>query len=267
MENLLIIPDYNNFASFLKLAEQYDACFEYNDFYDTTLLDDEKKCQERIAFYQSAGRNTGRDTIHGAFLDVTVHSDDSLIREISERRVRQSMEVAKAMGVRGVIFHTGTIPNFRESFYEDHWVERNRQFFTEICGEYGGIEVYMENMFDIQPVLLARLGEAMQEVNNFGVCLDYAHATIFGGEPSEWLTSLAPYIRHIHINDNDGVHDLHDAVGDGIIDWQRFDRKVRKTGLSPTVLIETRSLDKQKKSLEFMKEHSIYPFQKERGDR
>ena len=265
MKNLYIIPDHRELAPFLELAEAYDACFEYNDFFDPALLEDEKACKERIEFYLNAGRNTENDTIHGAFLDVTVHSDDPLIREVSVRRVRQSMEAAKALGVRGVVFHTGTIPNFKGAYYSNNWVNKNRQFFTELCQEYAGLEVYMENMFDMEPDLLLRLGQEMQEVKNFGICLDYAHARIFGGEPEVWLNCLAPFVRHMHINDNDGVEDLHNAVGDGVIDWQRFDQGIRMKAVTPTVLIETRSIEKQRRSLAYMQAHAIYPFPAKRG--
>ena len=265
MKKLYIIPDYRDFAPFLELAEEYDACFEYNDFYEPALLDDEKKCQERIDFYRATGRDTANDTMHGAFFDVTVHSDDSLLREVSVKRVRQSMEVAKALGLRGVVFHTGTIPNFKGDYYSNNWVSRNKQFWTELCREYAGIEVFMENMFDMNPELLLRLGQEMREVKNFGICLDYAHARIFGGKPEEWLEQLAPFVRHMHINDNDGERDLHNAVGDGVVDWQVFDKGIRQKGIVPTVLIETRSIEKQRESLAYMQEYSIYPFPVKRG--
>ena len=46
----------------------------------------------------------GYCTLHGAFLDVTVFSDDSLIARASDYRVEQSLTIAKRLGVEGLYF-------------------------------------------------------------------------------------------------------------------------------------------------------------------
>ena len=257
-----LIPDPERLDQSAALAEEYGAFFEYNDFYEPAVLDDPAECARRIRRYEALGRDRSLDTVHGAFLDVTVHSSDPRIRRVSEQRVRQSMDIARSLGVRGIVFHTGTIPNFRSGYYSRGWLERNHAFWTEICGEYPELEVLMENMFDMEYTLLASLSPLMAGSKNFGVCLDYAHARVFGGDPDQWLMALAPYVRHMHINDNDGLDDQHRAVGDGVIDWQRFDRCVSKAGIRPSVLVETRSLELQRKSLQFMQANGIYPFTK-----
>ena len=255
-----LIPNPERLEESCALAEEWDAGFEYNDFYDPALLDDAARLRERIARYRALGRAGRGDTLHGAFYDVTVHSRDGQIRAISERRVRQSMDAAQALGVRGVVFHTGLIPNYHDAFYSRPWLEDNLRFWTKLCAEYPGIEVWMENMFDREPERLAELAGAMRDVPQFGVCLDYAHASVFGGEPGVWVRALAPYIRHLHLNDNDGLADRHDAVGDGVTDWALFDRRIRAEGLRCSALIETRSLKKQRRSLHFLRERRIYPF-------
>lgn len=67
----------------------------------------------------------------------------------------------------------------------------------------------MENMFDEAPDILAGLAERMKDIENFGICLDYAHAMLSKCPGDEWVRTLAPYIRHMHINDNDLENDLH----------------------------------------------------------
>lgn len=255
-----LIPDPDRLTESCALAEQADACFEYNDFYIPSLLDDPAALDERIRLYKGLSRDRSRDTLHGAFLDVTVHSDDPRIREVSALRVRQSLDIAGRLGLRGAVFHTGLIANFRSPAYREGWLYRNRTFWAEICEAYRPMEVFLENMFDTEPDSLAALGEAMQDVPNFGLCLDYAHAQVFGSIEDDWIGRLAPYIRHMHINDNDGFDDLHDAVGDGVIDWRRFSRRMREAGTDCSVLIETRSIEKQRRSLRFIRGNGIYPF-------
>ncbi len=260
MQKLYLIPDPVRPDASLALAEEYGAGFEYNDFFVPRLLDDPEKLRERIAFWRGFGREKRRDTMHGVFFDVTIHSDDDRIRRVSEERVRGSVEIAQEMELRGVVFHTNLIPNFKSQFYLDNWLEKNVDFFTKLCAEFPEVEIWMENMFDTEPYMLRAMAERMAGVKNFGLCYDRAHAQVFGGGPEGWLEALAPYIRHMHINDNDGLTDRHDAVGTGIIDWRGFDAALRARGVGASVLVETTDLEKQRMSLEYMKANGLSPF-------
>lgn len=262
MGQLLLIPDPAQAKASCAMAERYHACFEYNDFYQMELLDDPAALRGRIALYRSLDRDTSRDTMHGAFLDITIHSEDPLIREISRKRVFQSMEVAKALGVRGIVFHTGAIATFFSRFYDENWLRSNREFWSSVAECFPDIEILMENMFDNRVELILSLAEELSDLPNFGICLDYSHAGIFGKDPARWVEKLAPYIRHLHINDHDGKADLHEAVGEGITDWKTFDRALRESKIDPSVLIEVRSLEKWERSVNYLSENGIFPFEK-----
>ena len=260
--NVSIIPLFGQRQASADLAEEYGAAFEYNDFFSPALLGDGAACFRRVRDYLAMGRDTSRDTLHGAFLDVTIHSDDADIRRVSETRVRQSMACARDLGVRGVVFHTNLIPNFNLPSYVANWVSRNRDFWGRILEEFPNQEIYIENMFDLTPEPIARLAEAMGGHPRFGLCLDWAHAVVFGGGGPDpvWADRLGPWVRHMHINDNDGLADLHLAVGEGVVDWQRYDSRIRRLPTAPTVLVETSDLARQRRSLEYMERRGIYPF-------
>lgn len=256
---LHLIPDIEHLEESLQLLETYQAAYEYNDFFLADILEDKKKQLGIIDFYAKHRRDFSQDTMHGAFLDVTVHSSDKKIREISELRVRQSMEIAKEMGLRGVVFHTNRIYGFRDETYLKNWIETNKNFFSTICEEYPNQQIFMENMFDEAPDILCRLAEEMSGCENFGVCLDYAHGAISGTAAEEWIRQLAPYVRHMHINDNDLKNDLHLAVGTGQIDWKKFTQEMEQYHIDASVLIEVSGIEKQKKSLEYMIKEGIFP--------
>lgn len=264
MNRLYLVPDRRDMERMCGLARTYGCAFEYNDFYLARVLDDAEGQDEIIAGYSAYRDSFQEDTMHGAFLDVTVHSSDPLIRDASMLRIRQSMEIARRMGLRGVVFHTGRLAGFREKNYLANWRDVNAAFFTELAGQYPDQQIYMENMFDEAPDILAGLAERMQGVENFGVCLDYAHAMLSGRPGQEWIEALAPYIRHIHINDNDLENDLHRPVGSGSLNWQEFDWLVRKYHINAPVLIEVSGYEAQKQSLEYMRQQGIYPMEKER---
>ena len=253
MRRISIIPQRDNMEESLRLSKEYNANFEYNDFFLPFVLDDEEKKKELIDFYKSIDRDRSEDTMHGAFLDVTLHSTDNRIREVSELRVRQSMEIAKELGIRGVVFHTNMIANFKDAAYMKKWVDTNAAFYKKLLQEYPGIHVFVENMFDLDPDMLVQLAGEMAEEPYFGICLDYAHATISKVEAKKWFEVLKPYIKHMHINDNDLKHDLHMAIGTGNINYKELKELLESCEIEPSILVEVSKLEDQEASLVYMK--------------
>lgn len=70
-----------------------------------------------------------------------------------------------------------------------------------------------------------------------GMCLDTGHAHV-GGCLMEMTRVLAPYIRYVHLHDNDGVRDSHRAPGMGTIDWDAWYRALVALPRRPWVMFE-----------------------------
>ncbi len=256
IDDLLIIPERNNLKSSISLAKEFGCGFEYNDFFSPGVLDDAGMQEDIINLYKSVGDLPSYTTLHGAFFDITIFSDDPLIREVSDKRVEQSIYIGRKLGVKGIVFHTNYTPNFNLDSYRDSWVKRNAAYWREKLSKYRDINIYIENMFDTDYELIKRLGEELKDVENFGICFDYAHAHVFGNQEDieSWVTNLAPYVKHIHINDNDFVSDLHLTVGAGNIDWIKFKTYYEEYFSGASVLLEVTGYEKSKQSLEFIKQ-------------
>ena len=237
------IPEYKNAEDWAGLAADFGLSFEYNEFFNPVLLEDKEKLEEVIRTYEGIGRDTTDDTLHGAFLDITVSSSDPLIRNISDYRVRQSLDIGSRLKVRGVVFHTNYLTDFKSSPYREKWVHENTLYWRGISSEYKNLCIYMENMFDDTPELLTRLAENLNDTENFGVCLDLAHAHLSKVPLSGWIDALKKHIKHIHINDNFGEEDLHLAVGRGNIDWSVL-KNPELTQNRPSILLEVSGKDK-----------------------
>ena len=256
MSKFLIIPQLKNIDESLKLAEEYSFGFEFNDFFSPDVLDSKERVKKIAAEYK-AHKLPNLLTCHGDFFDVLIFSEDKHIRNISEMRVRQSIEAALEVGAEAVIFHTNHNPFFTAESYVKNWMDCNMKFWSGILAEYPHIKIYIENMCDSSPHMLAVLSERLSAFSNYGVCFDYAHASVFGSDIDEWVTALAPYVKHMHINDNDLKSDLHLAVGDGKIDWNRFKEHYFKFFTKASVLIETSSIENQRRSAEFLSKLGI----------
>lgn len=260
MSIIEIIPKKDEIGKSLELAAKYNASFEYNDFFVPDVLDQPSQVDALISFYLKQPHDRSNDTLHGAFLDIVIHSSDAKIREISDQRMRQSMDIAKALGIRGVVFHTNYIANFYDKVYRQNWLDKNAAYFAALAADYPNIQIYMENMFDLEPDLFAAFGEATKNIPTLHLCLDIAHAHLSNSSLEDWMSQAHPFIRHIHINDNDGHFDLHQAAGQGSIDWKKFNQLMQQYQIPASLLIENSSIESQQKSLAFLEKNHIYPF-------
>lgn len=256
MKKVLIIPDIHNLEESLKLAKKYNLGFEYNDFFNPDVLDDEAKISELIERYKRY-KLPDYCTLHGAFFDVIPFSKDKKIREISLLRIKQSIDAARKLGATAVVFHTNFNPFLNTVEYMNYWIEENVKIWSSILEENKDINIYIENMFDESPDVLKGLSKALCIYDNFGVCLDYGHVSISKVSPMEWINSLGEFVKHIHINDNDLVSDLHLSWGEGKVDRSLFYEVYEEIMPNATVLIENSRIDRQINSLNKLEEEGF----------
>lgn len=249
---LHLIPDANNITESLKLSERFDASFEYNDFFIPDLLDDKEALKARIDMYKSLDRDRTKDTLHGVFFDICVNSSDSKIRKISCERMESGLMIASELDCKGVIFHTNTIPGFETPFYLNGWLSAHEEFYTKMCEKYSNLNIYVENMFDYKPDMLLRLAQKLENVSNFGVCYDVSHSHVHDISMNEWMVKLAKYIKHLHINDNYGKNDEHNALGDGTIDWDEYFKLINELLINASMLVEVKSFEAQRSSFDYL---------------
>lgn len=253
MTQLYFIPDAKNPGGSAEFSKEQDVLFEYNDFIFPDMLDDTQAVEERIALYKSLGRDTSGDTMHGAFFDVTVFSYDAKVREISRLRLRQSMEIAKKLGLRGVVFHGNYLPFLKGERYDANWLSYTEEALRELAHEYPETEIFLENMFEDSPEPLRRLAERLEDVNNFGICLDYSHALLGSRKGGIWFSALSRFIRHIHVNDHFFDGDVHMVPGEGQTDWEEFFWLKRNYAPEASIHCEVSGLEAAKKGIAFLK--------------
>lgn len=252
-----IIPDYMDVEKSLELSKEYHTLWEYNDFLEPDIYGDSDKLKQRISYYEGLHRPSGTDTMHGAFLGLDIAALDPVIRERSRELCKQSLEIARKLKLKGVVFHTGLIGGLRVSYYLENWLKAAEEFWGEKCRNYPELIIYMENSFEQEPDIFVKLMERMKEYSNFRICLDYAHAVITATPIEIWMEKLARYISHMHINDNDLKNDLHLVPGDGQIDYRKWYELYEKYQIRGTVLLELKGNDEIKRALDYMKKEEF----------
>ena len=244
-----IIPNINQLDKYLELSEKYDFGFEYNEFYEPHILDS-NELDSYIYRYKSLNRKN--DTLHGVFYDITLNSNDPLIKDASFKRVEQSFIIAKKLNVKGIVFHTNYITWMKDEYYINNYIEKTKEVFEYLVKKYD-MDIYIENMFDLEPFILKEL---LDKCNNkrINCCLDIAHASISNVSLDIWFKELKKYIKHIHINDNDLKIDMHEEIGKGKIDYKKAFNLINNLDNNDelSILIEIKDYDKALNSYNYI---------------
>ena len=90
-----------------------------------------------------------------------------------------------------------------------------------------------------------RRTENLQQVNDprLGLCLDVGHANTCVSEtpPMDWIAPMAPWLRHVHLHNNQGDTDLHAPLGEGNIPMRQIIDTVLQAAPEATFTIENQN--------------------------
>ncbi|MFO7320405.1 MAG: sugar phosphate isomerase/epimerase family protein [Chloroflexota bacterium] len=192
--------------------------------------------------------------LHGPFMDIAPGSPDRRANQVAIERFQHAIRIARSLNAEKVIFHANFIGAIRADSYRRGWHERNVVFWNEIA-EYArqyDVVIAVENMWEFDPEII---GAVLREVDhpNLRACLDVGHARLYSDVPlKDWLAALEPYLVHVHLNNNDGVSDMHRSLDSGVIDYHRVLPELRSLSNPPSMTLEMNCLDDMLSSLEFL---------------
>ncbi|MFN3740697.1 MAG: sugar phosphate isomerase/epimerase family protein [Thermodesulfovibrionales bacterium] len=154
-------------------------------------------------------------TIHAPFMDLSPGAIDSLVRKVTVQRFSTIIEIAGSLGAKAVVFHSG-YEKWKYGLKIEPWLEGSIKTWKEILERVAGrFLVLIENIFEDEPANLRLLMEEI-DIPNFGLCFDTGHFNLFSRVSlQEWLSHTLPYIRELHLHNNDRTSDQHYPVDEG----------------------------------------------------
>jgi len=158
-------------------------------------------------------------SMHGVINDMAYTSGDSLIVEVVTKRFIQSVHAASLHNINHLIFHSSyrTYHAINKPLV-DWYVKTSIDFWKGFERNIpDGMTVLLENFEDEDPELIV---EILQGIDSPKICccFDVGHANVYSSVPLEkWIHVLGKFVRHVHINDNDGKRDSHLPLGKGSI--------------------------------------------------
>ena len=101
----------------------------------------------------------------------------------------------------------------------------------------------MYEPIDTQKDNLENVSAVLTQVPELLFHLDIGHASLFGRKPEQFIKEFHQRLKHVHLNDNDRMRDLHLPMGAGSIDWRKA-IKVLKRYYNGTITLEVFSRDR-----------------------
>lgn len=194
-------------------------------------------------------------SIHSPISDVNIASHMDKIRRASIAEVEDSFRLASDIGAECVVVHPGTIPSMAYKF-TDKILDYNTDSLLKcqrLSEEYG-VRMCLENMPLVDGLLYSNVDALFEFVENTlggAVCMDVGHAFTNGFEVEDMFKSDC--VHHVHLSDNDGSYDMHDALGSREIDFIGVFDVLKEKKYDGICVIEVKSLSNVYKSIDYLK--------------
>jgi sugar phosphate isomerase/epimerase len=193
-------------------------------------------------------------TVHSPLSDINIASYNQAIRRSSVSQIKKSIDIASSMEPGLVVVHPGHIPILGKKFRKK--ILNNSNESLSECSRYAediGVMLCVENMPDIDGLLGKDINELHEMVEKLGayITLDVGHANNMKFEISEMLRS--PLIKHIHLSDNDGSFDNHNAIGSVNIDFKSLFKELNNLNYNGILVVEVKDPKAVTESLDYLK--------------
>ena len=199
-------------------------------------------------------KGISRSILHAPVNELFPCAVDEKARELAAYRYRQAIHLAKGYGSEKIVIHGGYTP----WFYHPVWyVSQSISFWKQFLKENPDMDIVLENVLETTPDLIV---DILEEVNDprFRMCFDVGHINAYSYVPIlDWLEACAPWIGHIHINNNDGREDRHNSLYEGMIPMKELLKRVALLCPDATLTLE---MTEVKTSLDWLKRERIWNF-------
>jgi sugar phosphate isomerase/epimerase len=178
-------------------------------------------------------------TLHGPFFDLVPGGMDKRILQASRERLKQAFDLIPLFNPLSIVCHTG-YDRKRYIDDQDQWLETAMETWTQLLQSLEGSETILmfENVYEKTPNMLLRLIKGLDS-ERVGFCFDAGHMNVFSKTDLDgWLTAMTPFLKQLHLHDNEGDRDDHLAIGAGKINFDRLFSHIERKQLKPIITLE-----------------------------
>ncbi len=197
-------------------------------------------------------------SVHLPFHDLQPGSLDDLILQATRDRLKKSLDMAVLYQPKYLVGHANFIPIYSNIFSK--WLGRAAETWRQVLRAWtGNAPLYLENVRENDPRPLSDLLSELSEYRAY-FCFDLGHWSSYGGgshyqNMTAWIQTMGPFLRHMHLHDNDGIADQHLGLGQGEIPWFELFAGLEFLELTPGFTLEPHTKEDLEATLSYMQKH------------
>lgn len=182
-------------------------------------------------------------SVHAPFADINIASPSRLIWKATFKRLRSSLENARALNASLWVFHPGMKTGISMFYPGKEWLQNIKtvRLLHKIACDYG-LKIGLENVPEPYPFLMKSVKDFKifysEVAEDIGLVLDVGHSNI-NGQTELFIKTFPEKIVHIHAHDNDGKVDSHKGIGHGTINWKGLAGLLREIAYNKIVVVES----------------------------
>ncbi|MBF0475791.1 MAG: sugar phosphate isomerase/epimerase [Deltaproteobacteria bacterium] len=199
-------------------------------------------------------------TVHAPFMDLCPGGIDPKMRRTAVQRLIQAIEVASFFKPKTIVGHL----NYEERRYrdqQDQWLANSLETWhlLTVKAQDMGAQLVLENVYEEDAVMFESFFAAVP-LGSVKFCLDVGHRNVWGTKMplQEWVDRLAPHLGELHLHNNDGTWDNHQAVGCGNIDVAGLLAGLAARRIRPVITLEPHTKDGVMDSLTYLE--GVWPW-------
>lgn len=205
----------------------------------------------------------GRIGVHGPFVGMLINAPDPEIQTVVSKRLTQGVRFAAELGATHMVVHSPFAQKgspFMQLASETDlqnnvdWIHATLEPVVRVA-ESLGVMLVIENINDLNPAALIATVKSF-DTETVRLSIDVGHVQLHlrtgGMPPSQWIRETAPYLQHLHLQDNDGMFDRHWAPGDGEINWYSIFEALSTLDHQPRLIMEVKSRHNVQRGYEYL---------------
>ncbi len=218
-------------------ARAYGIGIELAEFCTAYNMDTEFEATNTLVL--SKLEDVPRVTLHAPFNELCPSAIDPLVLDIAKKRYAQAFGLARRYGINRMVVHSGYIPFV---YFPEYFTERSVAFWREYLKNLPeDFTIVLENVLEDRPEMLVNIVRGVDDPR-FRLCLDIGHANITkkGLTMMDWTKAVLPYLGHVHLHNNNGWPDSHNALDDGEMDVEALINMMLEGPADMTMTLEVR---------------------------
>lgn len=181
--------------------------------------------------------------VHAPFAGINIAVPSPALRRTTLKRLEKSIFYASQLDCRLWLFHPGSQTGVSHFYPEQDWQLNLDAVRTLLeIARKEGVEIAIENVPEPYPFVIKNVQDFSRfydELNDdIGLVLDVAHANL-NHQIQDFIRQFPKKIVHIHVSDNDGIHDLHLGMGYGTINWESVAEEIKKVEYGNVIMLES----------------------------